>query len=112
MVHLQGYDGRRAGDERVSMRKEERNKWNVQGYAGLCRSSLQAYSGISLNLCQTLMTVDIEITWRILDPGNANVYASSIWLIDSYTLKVRGYLEPFYRSQVWKVSIGIPVKSS
>ena len=39
---------------------------------------------------------------KILDPGNGNVYASSIWLIDSDTLKVRGYLGPFYRSQVWK----------
>jgi uncharacterized protein (DUF2147 family) len=39
---------------------------------------------------------------KILDPGNGSVYASSIWLIDSDTLKVRGYLGPFYRSQVWK----------
>lgn len=39
---------------------------------------------------------------KILDPGNGNTYASSIWLIDSDTLKVRGYLGPFYRSQVWK----------
>ena len=39
---------------------------------------------------------------KILDPGNGNVYASSIWLIDSDTLKVRGYLGPFYRSQIWK----------
>jgi Delta7-sterol 5-desaturase len=39
---------------------------------------------------------------KILDPGNGNTYSSSIWLIDSDTLKVRGYLGPFYRSQVWK----------
>jgi uncharacterized protein (DUF2147 family) len=41
---------------------------------------------------------------KILDPGNGNVYTSSIWLINANTLKVRGYLGPFYRSQVWKRS--------
>jgi lathosterol oxidase len=45
---------------------------------------------------------DKWVEGKILDPGNGNVYASSIWLIDSDTLKVRGYLGPFYRSQVWK----------
>jgi sterol desaturase/sphingolipid hydroxylase (fatty acid hydroxylase superfamily) len=39
---------------------------------------------------------------KILDPGNGIVYVSSIWLIDSDTIKVRGYLGPFYRSQIWK----------
>jgi uncharacterized protein (DUF2147 family) len=39
---------------------------------------------------------------KILDPGNGNVYDSSVWLIDQNTLKVRGYFGPFYRSQVWK----------
>jgi Delta7-sterol 5-desaturase len=45
---------------------------------------------------------DKWVEGKILDPGNGNVYASTIWLIDSVTLKVRGYLGPFYRSQVWK----------
>jgi uncharacterized protein (DUF2147 family) len=45
---------------------------------------------------------DKWVDGKILDPGNGNVYASSIWLIDSDTLKVRGSLGPFYRSQVWK----------
>jgi len=39
---------------------------------------------------------------KILDPGNGSTYSSSLWLVDSDTLKVRGYLGPFYRSQVWK----------
>jgi Delta7-sterol 5-desaturase len=39
---------------------------------------------------------------KILDPGNGSTYSSSMWLIDKDTLKVRGYLGPFYRSQVWK----------
>ncbi len=39
---------------------------------------------------------------KILDPGNGSTYSSSLWLIDSDTLKVRGYLGPFYRSQLWK----------
>ncbi|HZI23627.1 MAG TPA: DUF2147 domain-containing protein [Chryseolinea sp.] len=45
---------------------------------------------------------DKWVDGKILDPGNGNVYGSSIWLIDPGTLKVRGYLGPFYRSQVWK----------
>lgn len=45
---------------------------------------------------------DKWVDGKILDPGNGNVYTSSLWLIDSDTLKVRGYLGPFYRSQVWK----------
>jgi len=45
---------------------------------------------------------DNWVNGKILDPGNGNIYNSSIWLIDSDTLKVRGYLGPFYRSQVWK----------
>ena len=47
---------------------------------------------------------DKWVDGKILDPGNGNVYASSIWLIDSDSLKVLGYLGPFYRSQVWKRS--------
>lgn len=39
---------------------------------------------------------------KIFDPGNGNTYSSSLWLIDSDTLTVRGYLGPFHRSQVWK----------
>lgn len=39
---------------------------------------------------------------KILDPANGNVYTSSLWLLDLDTLKVRGYLGPFFRSQVWK----------
>ena len=39
---------------------------------------------------------------HILDPGNGKVYASSMWLTDESTLKVRGYWGPFYRTQTWK----------
>lgn len=45
---------------------------------------------------------DKWVEGKILDPGNGNVYASSLWLVDSDTLKVRGYFGPFYRSQIWK----------
>lgn len=39
---------------------------------------------------------------QILDPGNGNSYTSAIWLLNPDSLKVRGYLGPFFRSQVWK----------
>jgi Delta7-sterol 5-desaturase len=45
------------------------------------------------------------INWEdgnILDPGNGNIYTSAIWLEGKDQLKVRGYLGPFFRSQVWK----------
>ena len=45
---------------------------------------------------------DKWVDGKILDPGNGHVYTSSIWLIDPDTLKVRGYVGPFYRSQVWR----------
>lgn len=45
---------------------------------------------------------DVWAGGKILDPGNGNVYASSIQLINATTLSVRGYLGSFYRSQVWK----------
>lgn len=44
---------------------------------------------------------DKWVDGKILDPGNGHVYTSSIRLIDPNTLKVRGYVGPFYRSQVW-----------
>jgi len=42
-------------------------------------------------------------TWsggRILDPEKGKVYRCKIW-IEGGTLKVRGYLGPFYRTQTW-----------
>lgn len=39
---------------------------------------------------------------RIFDPGTGNNYSSSLSLLDANTLKVRGYLGPFYRTQIWK----------
>lgn len=39
---------------------------------------------------------------KILDPGNGNVYTSHLWMLSADELKVRGYLGPFYRTQIWK----------
>ena len=44
-------------------------------------------------------------TWesgKILDPGNGNTYSSSLWLVSKTELKVRGYIGPFFRTQIWK----------
>ena len=70
MVHRQAYDGTRRL-RRACLRKEERNKWGflpaplkadsgrqawkevrLEGGNRLCRSSLPAHSGISLDLQQ------------------------------------------------------------
>lgn len=37
----------------------------------------------------------------ILDPEKGKVYRCKMWLEDENTLKVRGYLGPFYRTQTW-----------
>ena len=60
MVHRQAYDGRRVG--RWASLSARRNGINGmwEGLASLCRSSLQAYSGMSLNLYQWLMREAIQ----------------------------------------------------
>ena len=39
---------------------------------------------------------------EIMDPENGNSYRCKIWLDGSDVLKVRGYLGPFFRTQIWK----------
>jgi uncharacterized protein (DUF2147 family) len=38
---------------------------------------------------------------RILDPENGREYASTLWLPDADSIKVRGHWGPFYRTQTW-----------
>ncbi|MDR2512040.1 MAG: DUF2147 domain-containing protein [Bacteroidales bacterium] len=39
---------------------------------------------------------------KILDPENGKIYTSKLWVdVKTGKLKVRGYLGPFYRTQVW-----------
>ena len=38
---------------------------------------------------------------KILDPQKGKIYTCKIWLKDQATLKLRGYLGPFYRTQTW-----------
>ena len=38
---------------------------------------------------------------KIYNPKNGKTYKCAIWL-DGQNLKVRGYLGPFYETQVWK----------
>lgn len=38
---------------------------------------------------------------KIMDPENGKSYSCKLWLDDSGTLKVRGYLGPFFRTQTW-----------
>ena len=50
-------------------------------------------------------------TWKdgeILDPENGKSYACKIWLEDNNTLKVRGYIGFFYRTQTWRRSDNQP----
>lgn len=38
---------------------------------------------------------------KIFDPDNGKTYDGKLWLEGANTLKVRGYLGPFYRTQTW-----------
>jgi uncharacterized protein (DUF2147 family) len=37
----------------------------------------------------------------IYDPNNGKTYTCKMWLTDNNTLKIRGYLGPFFRTQTW-----------
>ncbi|WP_020532919.1 DUF2147 domain-containing protein [Flexithrix dorotheae] len=37
----------------------------------------------------------------VLDPENGKVYTCKVWLEDEKTLKLRGYVAFFYRTQTW-----------
>jgi hypothetical protein len=40
---------------------------------------------------------------KILEPGNGKVYTASIWLLNNEQLKVRGFIDPFFRTQIIKL---------
>jgi uncharacterized protein (DUF2147 family) len=70
-----------------------------------CKDSLKNSKVVGMKIMWDFKKVDDK--WedgKILDPGNGSTYSSSFWLLDSDTLKVRGYLGPFFRSQIWKRS--------
>lgn len=71
-----------------------------------CEGNLKNAKVVGMKIIWDFMKDDNKyLDGKILDPGNGKVYASSLWLLDSNTLKVRGFLGPFYRSQVWKREI-------
>ncbi|MDW7695405.1 DUF2147 domain-containing protein [Flammeovirgaceae bacterium SG7u.111] len=37
----------------------------------------------------------------VMDPENGKIYSCKIWLEDEKTLKLRGYIAFFYRTQTW-----------
>ncbi|MEP1032879.1 DUF2147 domain-containing protein [Ekhidna sp.] len=43
---------------------------------------------------------------EIMDPENGNIYDCKLWIGEDGTLKVRGYLLFFYRTQTWLPFIG------
>ncbi len=68
-----------------------------------CEGTLKNSKVVGMKIIWDFKKVDGK--WdegKILDPSNGSTYSSSLWIVDSNTLKVRGYLGPFYRSQVWK----------
>lgn len=68
-----------------------------------CKGSLKNSKIVGMRILSDFRNENGKwVDGSILDPGNGNTYTSSIWLLDADTLNVRGYLGPFYRSQIWK----------
>jgi sterol desaturase/sphingolipid hydroxylase (fatty acid hydroxylase superfamily)/uncharacterized protein (DUF2147 family) len=68
-----------------------------------CKGELKGKKVVGMKMLWGFVKQDDKWTnGKILDPGNGTTYTSSMWLIDKDTLKVRGYLGPFFRSQIWK----------
>ena len=56
---------------------------------------------IGMEILRNLVRDDAEYAGgTILDPNNGKIYRCKVWL-EGNTLKLRGYLGPFFRTQTW-----------
>ena len=67
-----------------------------------CKGDLKNQPIVGMNIITDLEAKDDSYSGgEILDPGNGKTYDAKIWLEDDKTLKVRGYLGFFFRTQTW-----------
>jgi uncharacterized protein (DUF2147 family) len=68
-----------------------------------CEGDLKDQPIVGLQILSELKQQDGKYEGgRILDPESGKVYRATLWLEDDDTLKVRGYLGPFFRTQTWQ----------
>lgn len=72
----------------------------------LCTDDRKGQPKIGLEIIRDAKKAASESTWEggtILDPENGKIYKLKLTPIeDGKKLQVRGYLGPFYRTQVWQ----------
>ena len=67
-----------------------------------CKGDLKGKLIVGMNIVNGLeQSGDAYEGGEILDPANGKTYDAKIWLEDDNTLKVRGYLGIFFRTQTW-----------
>lgn len=67
-----------------------------------CTGDLKGKKIVGMVIVKDMVLDDDE--WEdgtIFDPKKAKTYSCKLWLADAKTLKVRGYLGPFFRTQTW-----------
>jgi uncharacterized protein (DUF2147 family) len=68
----------------------------------LCTDSRKNQPIIGMEIIKNLNQDEEEYEdGTILDPNNGKIYDCKIWLKDTNTLNVRGYVGFFYRTQEW-----------
>lgn len=68
-----------------------------------CRGERQGARVVGMNILWGHRPTGARwIDGRILDPENGREYASTLWLADADTLRVRGHWGPFHRTQTWR----------
>ena len=68
----------------------------------LCKDSRKDQSILGMEIIKDLEQDDDEFEdGTILDPNNGKIYDCKIWLEGKDTLKVRGYVMFYYRTQTW-----------
>lgn len=67
-----------------------------------CKGDLKNQLIVGMNIVSGLSAKDDAYEGgEILDPENGKTYDAKIWLENDDTLKVRGYLGIFFRTQTW-----------
>ena len=85
----------------VKISDPERAKLNLK--CEKCTDDRKNQSIVGLEIIRGMKPAGSEFdSGTILDPENGKVYTSKMWLEGANTLKVRGYVGFFFRTQTWK----------
>ena len=66
-----------------------------------CKGKLKNQPIVGMHIVDGATLSDNAYQGSIVDPKNGKEYRAKLWL-ENGVLNVRGYLGPFFRTQVWK----------